>query len=265
MAVLLFLRYTLTATLFFLAGVYFYRLQTPWPLKTGIVILFVLLMLTFLEYIPRMLSVQNPEKMAFLLLKPFAIALRLNQLLPLPQAFEKLASALLRLYGFNGEKIFSQYSVNEIKMFLSIGRGKTEAGHKQAAIDYKFIDFSGRRAREVMVPRPFVRALEVNSPLRNVFKAIQENSYSRMPVYRGSLDNILGILHVKDVIGLAEPFSLEQHLKPPFFVPESATVQVSFQNMQRNHVHLAVIVDEYGGVEGIVTLEDRSQLFHSTL
>jgi putative hemolysin len=89
-----------------------------------------------------------------------------------------------------------------------------------------------------------------------VLKAIQENGYSRMPVYRGSLDNILGILHVKDIIGMSEPFSLEHHLKPPFFVPEAATVQASFRNMQRNHVHLAIIVDEYGGVEGIVTLED---------
>jgi magnesium and cobalt exporter, CNNM family len=255
-SVLLFLRYAFTATLFLLAGIYFYRLEIAWPIKTGVVLLFILMMLSILEYIPRMVAVQNPEKAAFLLLRPFEFALKLNQLLPLPQAFEKFASAVLRLYGFSGEKIFSQYSVNEIKMFLSLNRGNADPELGKQAIDYKLMNFSERRVREVMVPRPFVRALEMNSPLRNVLKAIQENGYSRMPVYRGSLDNILGILHVKDIIGMSEPFSLEQHLKPPFFVPEAATVQASFRNMQRNHIHLAIIVDEYGGVEGIVTLED---------
>lgn len=253
---LLFLRYTFSATLFLLAGIYFFRLQMAWPLKTGLVVVFILVLLMFLEYVPRMLAIQNPEKAAFFLLKPFAFALKFNQLVPLPQTFERFASALLRVYGLNGEKIFSQYSVNEIKMFLSLGRDQTGTELRKQTLDYKFMDFSGRRIREVMVPRPFVRAVEVNSPLRSVLKAIQENGYSRIPVYRGSLDNILGILHVKDIIGLNEPFSLEQHLKPPFFLPESATVQTSFHNMQRNHVHLAIIVDEYGGVEGIVTLED---------
>jgi putative hemolysin len=255
-SVLLFLRYTLTAALFVLTGFYFYRLEIVWPLKSGILIFFLLLMLTFLEYVPRMLAVQNPEKIAFLLLKPFEFVLKLNQLLPLPQFFERLGSGVLRLYGMSGERIFSQYSVNEIKMFLSLNRGKADGELRRQTIDFKFSDSSGRRVREVMVPRPFVRALEVNSPLRNVLKAIQENGYSRMPVYRGSLDNILGILHAKDVIGLTEPFSLEQHLKPPSFVPESATVQSAFQNMQRNRVHLAIIVDEYGGVDGIVSFED---------
>ena len=253
---LLFLRYILTASLFILSGFYFYRIEMIWPLKTVAILLYLLGMLTLLEYVPRMLAVQNPEKTAFLLLKPFEVALRLNELLPLPQVFERLASAVLRLYGQNTEKIFSQYSVNEIKMFLSLGRGKSESDLRKQSLETKFMEFSGRRVRELMVPRPFVRALEINSPLRNVLKAIQENGYSRMPVYRASLDNILGILHVKDVIGLSEPFSLEQHLKAPFFVPESATVQAAFQNMQRNHVHLAMIIDEYGGFEGIVTLED---------
>jgi putative hemolysin len=255
-SVLLFLRYTLTASLFLLAGIYFHRQTLVWPLNVGLMVLFLLGMLLLLEYVPRMLAVQNPEKAAFLLLKPFEFALRLNQLVPLPQWVERVASALLRGYGLNAEKIFSQYSVNEIKMFLSLGRGKSDPGLRKQTIESNFLDFSGRRVREVMVPRPFVRALEVNSPLRNVLKAIQENGYSRMPVYRASLDNILGIFHAKDVIGLAEPFSLEQHLKPPFFIPESATVQAAFQNMQRNRVHLAVIIDEYGGVDGIVTLED---------
>jgi putative hemolysin len=158
------------------------------------------------------------------------------------------------LYGINARKIFSRYSVNEIKMFLSVK--DVEGEQKPQSIGTKFVDFTARRVREVMVPRPFVKAVEVNTPLRNLIRIIHENGYSRMPVYRSDFDNALGILHVKDIIGLSEPFWLEQHLRKPFFIPETATVQAAFQNMQRNHVQLALVVDEYGGVDGIVSMED---------
>ncbi|HET6267768.1 MAG TPA: hemolysin family protein [Acidobacteriota bacterium] len=255
-SLLLFLRYILTAALFLLCGLFLYGQPIPIVYKLALIpgVLLVALILT--EYIPRMLAVQNPERIAFALVGPFQALLTLNRILPFPQISERIASAVLRLFGLNGEKIFSAYSVNEIKMFLSLGRNKMESGLRKQTIDTKFLDFSGRRVREVMVPRPFVKSIEINSPLRNVIRAIQDNQYSRMPVYRNNFDNILGILHARDIIGATEPFSLDQHLKKPFFVPETATVGAAFEHMQRNHTHLAIVVDEYGGVDGIVTLED---------
>lgn len=255
-SVLLFVRYSLTSILFLILGASFLALDLNPLYKVGLASVLILAALILLEYIPRMLAVQNPERIAFTLLKPFELVLRWNRYFPLPQGCEKLASRLLRLYGFNGEKIFSEYSVNEIKMFLSLRRGKEESELRKQTIDSKFVDFTGRRIREVMVPRPFVKSVEVNTPLRVLLKVIQENGYSRMPVFRTNFDNILGILHVKDIIGALEPFSLEQYLRKPFFIPETATVQSAFQHMKRNRAHLAVVVDEYGGVDGIVTLED---------
>jgi magnesium and cobalt exporter, CNNM family len=255
-SLLLFLRYVLTGALFLLCGLFLYGQPLPLVYKVLLIpgVLFVALILT--EYIPRMLAVQNPERIAFALVGPFQGLLALNRILPFPQVCERIASAVLRLFGLNGEKIFSGYSVNEIKMFLSLGRNKMDSGLRKQTIDTKFLDFSGRRVREVMVPRPFVKSIEINSPLRNVIRAIQDNQYSRMPVYRNTFDNILGILHARDIIGATEPFALDQHLKKPFFVPETATVRAAFEHMQRNHTHLAIVVDEYGGVDGIVTLED---------
>jgi len=87
-------------------------------------------------------------------------------------------------------------------------------------------------------------------------KMIQENGYSRVPVYRSNFDNILGVIHAKDIIATVQPFSLEPFIRKPFFIPETATVHDAFQNMRRSRAHLAVVVDEYGGVDGIVTLED---------
>ena len=255
-SVLLFLRYTHTAFLYLLAGTILALSGLPTNSKILLVPVIILVLLILLEYVPRMLAVQNPERVAFTMVKPFEWIVKINNLVPIPKACERLASRLLRVYGFNGQKIFSEYSVNEIKMFLSMGRTRAELDLRRQTIDTKFIDFSGRRVREVMVPRPFVKALEINTPLRQILASISENRYSRMPVFRSSLDNILGILHVKDVIAAVEPFSLEGHLRKPFFIPESATVQAAFQDMRRNRAHIAVVVDEYGGVEGIVTLED---------
>lgn len=255
-SVLLFLRYTHTAFLYLLAGTILTLSGLPFQSKILLVPVIILVFLILLEYVPRMLAVQNPERVAFTMVKPFEWIVKINNLVPIPKACERLASRLLRVYGFNGQKIFSEYSVNEIKMFLSMGRTRAELDLRRQTIDTKFIDFSGRRVREVMVPRPFVKALEINTPLRQILASISENRYSRMPVFRSSLDNILGILHVKDVIAAVEPFSLEGHLRKPFFIPESATVQAAFQDMRRNRAHIAIVVDEYGGVEGIVTLED---------
>lgn len=255
-SVLLFLRYTLTATFYIVLGIWLFSLKLDLVYKLLLAPFTLLIVMILIEYVPRMLAVRDPERTAFTLLKPFELTLKLDEFLPLPRACERVASALLRLYGFKGQKIFSEYSVNEIKMFLSVRPEKTDAELPKQTFDSKFIDFSGRRVRQVMVPRPFVKAVEINTPSKVLLKTIQENGYSRVPVYRSDFDNILGILHAKDIIAAVQPFSLEPYLRRPFFIPETATVHDAFQNMRRNRAHLAIVVDEYGGVDGIVTLED---------
>jgi len=255
-SLLLFLRYTLTACLYLMFGMLLAILHLQVMYKLLIIPVAICFGLIQLEYIPRMMAVQNPERIAFLLLRPFELILKLNKLLPLPQGFERFTYRFLRLYGLKGKRIFSEYSINEIKMFLTMSHGKPDPEMKRKMIDTKLVDFSERRVREIMVPRPFVRAIEINAGTYETLRAIQEHGYSRFPVYRSSFDNILGILHVKDIIGSNDRFSLEQNLHKPYFIPESVTVQAAFQNMRRNRVHLAIVVDEYGGVDGIVTLED---------
>ena len=254
-SVLLFLKYSFNALFYITLGAWLVSLKLILLYKCIIAPFVLLVAMMMLEYVPRMLAVHNPERTAFTLLKPFEILLRLNAYLPLPQVFERMASGILRLYGFNGKKLFSEYSVNEIKMFLSMRPEKADAQLPKQTFDSKFVDFSGRRVREVMVPRPFVKAVEINTPLKVLVRTIQETSYSRIPVYRSNLDNILGVIYAKDILGV-DSFTLEEHLRRPFFVPETATVHDAFQNMRRNRSHLAIVVDEYGGVDGIVTLED---------
>lgn len=148
-------------------------------------------------------------------------------------------------------------SEEEIKLVISSGaRGLSRFRRKMLA---GVLDLSRRPIKEIMVPRTQVRALEINSTLPEVLKIIQESGYSRYPVYRNSFDNIEGIVHAKDILPVMQSqteFHLGRLLRRPLFVPELASIEQVLLQMQEKAVHLALVVDEFGSFEGIVTLED---------
>lgn len=148
-------------------------------------------------------------------------------------------------------------SEEEIKLVISSGtRGLSRFRRKMLA---GVLDLSRRPIKEIMVPRTQVRALEINSSLSEVLRVIQESGYSRYPVFRGSFDNIEGIVHAKDILPVMQSpaeFNLSRLLRRPLFVPELASIEQVLIQMQEKAVHLALVVDEFGSFEGIVTLED---------
>lgn len=121
------------------------------------------------------------------------------------------------------------------------------------------LKFKDKIVREVMIPRGDIVALNLEEDPRRVMRLVAEEGYSRMPVYSGSIDNIVGIIYAKDMITMAEgsrAIVLQDILRAPYYVPESKKISQLLREMQRNKVHLAIVVDEFGGTEGIVTLED---------
>jgi CBS domain containing-hemolysin-like protein len=126
---------------------------------------------------------------------------------------------------------------------------------------YKVFDFAEKEAHDVMVPRPEVTALSVELPPEDALRAVLESPYTRYPVHRESLDDIAGVLHVRDLVaalndrGIAE-VELESLLRPAYVVPETKDLGALLAEFRRTNQHLAVVVDEYGAMQGIVTLED---------
>jgi CBS domain containing-hemolysin-like protein len=121
------------------------------------------------------------------------------------------------------------------------------------------IEFKDKVARDVMVPRTEVVAVDVDTPVKDILRLLAEEGHSRLPVYRESLDQVVGTLHARDLVPLMEHpelIVLRDLLRPPHFVPWSKPVDQLLREMQRRHIHMAVVVDEYGGVMGICTLED---------
>ena len=115
--------------------------------------------------------------------------------------------------------------------------------------------------REIMVPRIDMLAIDIHTPLPEAVDALLESGYSRAPVYDGRVDNVLGVLYAKDLLrvwreGNGEENNIQSILREPYFVPEAKKVDELLAEMQQRHVHMAIVVDEYGGVAGVVTLED---------
>ena len=114
--------------------------------------------------------------------------------------------------------------------------------------------------REIMIPRIDILALDVNTPIDQTMDALQQSGHSRVPIYKDSVDNILGLLYAKDLLGIwregKREVSLSDHLRPAFYVPEAKKADELLAELQAKRIHMAIVVDEYGGVAGLVTLED---------
>jgi CBS domain containing-hemolysin-like protein len=133
------------------------------------------------------------------------------------------------------------------------------SGQSTSELIHRVFEFRDKVARDVMVPRTEVVAIDADAPVPEVLTLLAERGHSRLPVYRGGLDQVVGTLHVRDLVPLLqhpELIVLRDLLRPACFVPWSKPVDALLREMQRRHLHMAVVVDEFGGVMGLCTLED---------
>src|SRR5262245_29013790 len=153
------------------------------------------------------------------------------------------------------------HSEAELKMLLSVSTEQGQIAADEQEMLYKVFDFADKEASDVMVPRPDVVAISVDMPPEEALAAVLESPYTRYPVFRESPDEIVGILHVRDLIsalndrGIAR-VEIGELLRPAHFVPETKDLAALLAEFRRQNQHMAVVVDEYGAMEGIVTLED---------
>ncbi|MFN3134642.1 MAG: hemolysin family protein [Candidatus Kryptonium sp.] len=156
---------------------------------------------------------------------------------------------------------FSSKNVNFVKRefeFLIHGVEVDEAPGENFLLKNIF-EFEDKTVREIMVPRTKVVALDVNAPREKVIKVVLNEGYSRLPVYKDTIDNIIGVVYAKDLINYIEDpnlFVLYDLLRPAYFVPETKKISELLRELQKNKIHMAIVVDEFGGFSGIVTLED---------
>jgi putative hemolysin len=146
-------------------------------------------------------------------------------------------------------------------MLLSSSAEQGEIEQDEQEMLYKVFDFADKEVSDVMVPRPEVIAISIALPAEEALKAVLDSPYTRYPVYRESLDDIVGVLHIRDLIvamhdGGIVDVDLESLVRPAYMVPETKDLGALLTEFRRTNQHMAVVIDEYGSMEGIVTLED---------
>jgi putative hemolysin len=223
------------------------------------------LIITFLhvvvgELVPKGIALGYSDRVALAVSTPvrgFFVAFK-----PLIWVLQRSSDAALRALGLTppgGE--MEVYSEAELKMLLSRSTEEGELERQEQEMLYKVFDFADKEVSAVMVPRPEVVALSVEMPPEEALAAVIDSPYTRYPVYRDALDEIVGVLHVRDLFsalvdrGIAG-VQIEQLLRPAHIVPETKDLAALLTEFRRTNQHLAVVVDEYGELEGIVTLED---------
>ena len=222
-----------------------------WLQFVVVTVLLTFLLLLFGEIIPKVYSGQH----ALAVCRRFAPAITL-----LSHLFKPLSSVLMRsgvLAGKVVQKDNHVLSVDDLEQALEL-TDKDEIREEQNMLE-GIVRFGDETAKEVMTSRQDVVDLDFRSSFPDVIKCIVENNYSRIPVYQGSIDNIRGILYIKDLLPhLSKPatFRWQSLIRPPYFVPETKKIDDLLRDFQENKVHIAIVVDEFGGTSGIVTLED---------
>lgn len=211
------------------------------------------------ELVPKRVAQHNPEKFAKAVvgivtgvgsvLRPFVILLTVS------------TNLVLRLLHIDPTKMNKIITEEEIRMMVDVGREFGSIHEEEKEMIENIFEFNDKAVSEIMTHRTNIISLDVDASYAEVLEAAIHEKYTRIPVYEDSIDNIIGILHIKDLLyhaaeGLKQPFSLRDMIRNPYIVPESKNIDALFREMQKSHAQMAVVIDEYGGTAGLVTIED---------
>lgn len=242
---------------FMLAGLAFFayfpindlNLSTPTVIAALLIIAF---LIWLVEFVVERIIFRNPENWA-LRLTPIAnlLVILLSPILLIP----------MRIFnGKSSSRNLVTITEDELKSLVDISQRSGEIDEDESEMIYSVFDFGDRLAREIMVPRVDMLSLNVETPLDQAADALLESGFSRVPVYQNQHDNIIGLLYAKDILKVWRSENkidnMKDLIRPAKFVPETKKVDDLLDEMQANRTHIAIVVDEYGGVAGLVTLED---------
>ncbi len=215
--------------------------------------------LVFGELVPKRIALQKAEAFSLFVVQPIYIISKI--LSPFIKLLSLSTNGFLHLIGMKTENLEEAVSEEEIKKMLETGSENGVFNEIEKEMINSIFSFDDKTAKDVMVPRREVFAIDIEEPVEKILDEILETRHSRIPVYEEQIDNIIGILQVKDVMIEARKKSFEEVdiralLKEAFFVPDGKSTDELFREMQKTKNRMAVLIDEYGGVSGILTVED---------
>jgi len=234
------------------------------PFSDQISLLLVTLFISYItlvlgELLPKRLALQNPEKIAFSIIGTIVFISKITS--PFVKILTLSTNFFAKLFGVGATYEEEKVTEDEIRMMIDVGEENGVLNETEKEMIDGIFEFDDTLAKEVMTPRTAVFAIDINSPLEEIIHQIIEEQYSRIPVYDGDIDNIVGILYMKDLfVEMAskrlDEISIKDLLRPAYFVPDTKKIDRLFRELQASKNHMAILIDEYGGVSGIITIED---------
>lgn len=239
----------------------------PEALLHGIALVIALLIVVFLhmvigEMAPKNIAIANPERLARALAIPFRAFVVVFR--PLIAMLNGLANGVLRLLGVEPvDRLDFGHSAEDLAVIIASGRQEGVIEDFTHRLLAGAIIFGDRDASEVMIPRPDVVSLSFDTRVAEIEEVMRATGHSRIPIHDGDLDNVVGFVHVKDLMSLEDeardrPLASEL-VRAPLFVPESAHINAVLDDMRRTRNHFAIVVDEHGSTAGIITMEDIAE------
>jgi len=215
--------------------------------------------LVFGELFPKRIALQKSEAIALFSTRPILFLSKLA--VPFVKLLSFSTNLLAHLAGLGEESTEEMVSREEIRSLVEVGQERGVINETEKEMIEGIFEFDDKLAYEVMTPRTYVYMIDIEKPLSEYLDELIESRYSRIPVYEGDTDNIIGILYMKDFFIEArkkgfENVDIRGILRKPYFVPERKNIDELFKELQVSRRHIAVLIDEYGGFSGIVTIED---------
>lgn len=243
-------------------GQYLSRLGIPYSSQIALIVVTIVLSyitLVFGELFPKRLALQKSESIAMFSIIPIVYVSKVT--VPFVKLLSASTNLLVSLSGLDKKGLDEKVSKEEIKSLVEVGQEHGVINETEKEMINSIFDFDDKLATAVMTPRTDVYLIDIEKPLNEYVDELIEEKYSRIPVYEGDIDNIIGIVYMKDFFIEARKYGFEKVdirsiLHTPYFVPETKNIDELFKELQASKKHLAVLIDEYGGFSGIVSIED---------
>ena len=211
------------------------------------------------ELVPKRIALNKAESISFLVVTPITWLAKLTY--PFVKILTYSTNSLVRLFGIDPNAEEEEVTEEEIRFLVDVGQERGTIQDSEKEMINNIFEFDNKIVSEIMTHRTNIVAIPTHYSIVEIIKVVNEEKYTRFPVYEENIDNIIGTFHVKDLFEYIEKgdlntFQLQKLIREPYFVLDSTRIDHVFQEMKKNKIHMAIVIDEYGGTEGILTMED---------
>ncbi|MGN8644787.1 hemolysin family protein [Gracilibacillus sp. HCP3S3_G5_1] len=208
------------------------------------------------ELVPKQLALQKAETIAYKTVTPLSMLFKISY--PFVKILNLSTNFIVKLFGVDPNAKQDEANEEEIRMLVDIGGERGTIENDEKRMIHNIFEFNDKTVSDIMTHRTDITAINITSSIEEILDIINEKRYTRFPVYEEDIDHIVGVLHMKDML----PFLQTDNqtwghlLRKPYYVMESQPIDVAFRDMKKHNIHIAMVVDEYGGIDGLITMED---------